>query len=43
VEAHWWHALLHSRRASRLRSALRTHQDDRVIVVELPWFVRRRS
>jgi hypothetical protein len=40
VEQHWWYALLHSRRASRLRSALRARQDDSVIVVDLPWFIK---
>ena len=40
VEAHWWYALLHTRRAARLRSALRARQDAKVIVVDLPWFVR---
>lgn len=39
VEKHWWHALLHSRRASRLRSALRARQDICVIVIDLPWFI----
>ena len=32
--------LLHSRRASRLRSALRARQDARVIVIDLPWFIK---
>jgi hypothetical protein len=40
VETHWWYAFLHSRRASRLRAALRARQDDRVIVIDLPWFIR---
>ncbi len=40
VEKHWWHMLLHGRRAARLRSALRARQDARVIVVDLPWFIR---
>ena len=40
VEKHWWQALLHSRRASRLRSALRARQDVRVIVIDLPWFIK---
>jgi amino acid transporter len=39
VETHWWMALLHSRRASRLRSALRSRKDFRVVVIDLPWFV----
>jgi hypothetical protein len=41
VEKHWMYALLHSRRASQLRSALRARQDDRVIVVDLPWFIKK--
>jgi amino acid transporter len=40
VEKHWWNALLHTRRAARLRSAIRCRQDDRVVVVDLPWFVK---
>jgi len=40
VENHWWYALLHSRRASRLRSAIRARQDVRVIVIDLPWFIK---
>jgi len=40
VEKYWWNALLHSRRASRLRSALRARQDIRVIVIDLPWFIK---
>jgi hypothetical protein len=40
VEKHWWNALLHSRRSAHLRSAFRALQDDRVIVVDLPWFIK---
>jgi len=40
VEKHWWYSLLHSRRASRLRSALRARQDVHVIVIDLPWFIK---
>jgi hypothetical protein len=40
VEKHWWYALLHTRRAARLRSALRARQDVRVIVIDLPWFIK---
>jgi len=40
VDKHWWQALLHTRRASRLRSALRAHQDASVIVIDLPWFIQ---
>jgi amino acid transporter len=40
VERHWWMALLHSRRASRLRSALRQREDYRVVVIDVPWFVQ---
>jgi hypothetical protein len=39
VEKHWWQALLHSRRASRLRWALRNRGDIHVVVIDLPWFV----
>lgn len=40
VEKHWWQAVLHSRRASRLRWALRSRGDFRVVVIDLPWFVQ---
>jgi hypothetical protein len=40
VEKHWWNKLLHSRRAAQLRSAIRCRQDDRVVVVDLPWFIK---
>lgn len=40
VEKHWWQAVLHSRRASRLRSALRKREDARVVVIDIPWFVQ---
>lgn len=40
VEKHWWLALLHSRRASRLRNALRNREDVHVVVIDLPWFVQ---
>jgi amino acid transporter len=40
VEARWWYALLHTRRAARLRAALRARHDAKVIVVDLPWFIR---
>ncbi len=40
VERHWWQTLLHSRRASRLRSALRSREDFRVVVIDLPWFIQ---
>jgi amino acid transporter len=40
VEKHWWQAVLHSRRASRLRLALRMREDYRVVVIDLPWFLQ---
>ena len=40
VENHWWLAVLHSRRASRWRTALRRREDFRVVVIDLPWFVQ---
>jgi amino acid transporter len=40
VEKHWWQAVLHSRRAARLRLALRQREDNRVVVIDLPWFLR---
>jgi len=39
IEPHWWQALLHSRRAARLRAALQKRGDARVVVIELPWFM----
>ena len=41
VERHWWQALLHSRRSMSLRSALRNLEDSRVVVIDLPWFVKK--
>jgi amino acid transporter len=40
VERHWWLAALHSRRAARLRNALRKREDFRVVVIDVPWFVQ---
>ncbi len=40
LEKHWWHAPLHSRRASRLRAAIRDRQDERVIVIGMPWYIK---
>jgi amino acid transporter len=40
VEKHWWEAVLHGRRASQLRAALRKREDFRVVVIDLPWFVQ---
>jgi amino acid transporter len=39
IEKHWWQSILHSSRASDLRSALRSRSDLRVVVIDLPWFV----
>jgi amino acid transporter len=39
VERHWWEWLLHRRKPSKLRAALRERSDDRVIVVNVPWFL----
>jgi amino acid transporter len=40
VERHWWNQMLHTRRAARLRSALWARQDVRVIVIDLPWYIK---
>jgi amino acid transporter len=40
VETHWWNMLLHGRRASRFRSALRARHDARVVVVDVPWYIK---
>ena len=40
VERHWWNWFLHTRRAAQLRAALRAREDERVVVIELPWFVK---
>jgi amino acid transporter len=39
IERHWWEWLLHRRKPSKLISALRSRCDDRVIVVNVPWFL----
>lgn len=39
VERHWWQRLLHTGKASRLRSALIKRGDHRVVVVNVPWYL----
>ena len=40
IEKNWFQALLHTHHALRLRRALLTRGDIRVIVIDLPWFVQ---
>ena len=37
VLTHWWQHLLHSRRATRLRTALLAHAGPRLMVISSPW------
>jgi amino acid transporter len=39
IEPHWWQGFLHSRRAARLRAALHSRGDARIVVMELPWYL----
>jgi hypothetical protein len=39
VEQHWWEWLLHRRKPNKLVAALRARCDERVIVVNVPWFL----
>jgi hypothetical protein len=39
IVKHWWQAVLHTRRAQSLRNTLREHGDNRVVVIDVPWFI----
>jgi amino acid transporter len=39
VETKWWEWLLHRRKPAKLRSALMTRGDKRVVVVSVPWYL----
>jgi amino acid transporter len=38
VKRHWWQYLLHTNRASRLRTALLENGDEELVVIEVPWY-----
>ena len=40
IEMSWWQSLLHMHRAWWLTRSLRKRGDSRVVVIDLPWFVR---
>jgi hypothetical protein len=40
VETRWWELLLHRRKPAKLRSALLQRGDHRVVVVNVPWYVK---
>lgn len=40
IETHWWQLVLHRRKPARLRKALLQREDDRVVVINVPWYVR---
>jgi hypothetical protein len=39
VETRWWQLLLHRRKAARLRSAILKRGDQRVIIINVPWYL----
>jgi hypothetical protein len=39
VKEHWWQHLLHTRRASRLRSALLRYGGSRLVVISIPLYL----
>lgn len=43
VEGRWWEYLLHTHRASVLRSLLLLKGNQRVVVISVPWYLERRS
>jgi amino acid transporter len=39
LTAHWWQAILHTRKAAKLRSCLIRRGDHRIILIRVPWYV----
>jgi hypothetical protein len=39
VEARWYHYLLHNQRATALKAALLLRGNNRVIVINVPWYL----
>lgn len=39
VEQYWWEFFLHKQRAAALKAALLFHGDNRVVVVNIPWYL----
>lgn len=40
VEARWHHSLLHNQRAAALKARLYFGGDRRIVVVNVPWYLR---
>jgi hypothetical protein len=40
IENHCWQVLLHGRKAARLRRALHKRGDRKVVVIDVPWYVK---
>ena len=39
VERHWYHHLLHNKRASLLKAVLLLRGNQRIIVINVPWYL----
>jgi hypothetical protein len=43
VESKWYEYLLHNQRATGLKAALLLRGDQRVVVINVPWYVKEAS
>ena len=43
VERRWLHYLLHNQRAQVLTALLRLRGDDRIVVINVPWYMKSRT
>jgi hypothetical protein len=41
VVRHWWEGLLHNRRADLLKVILLLRGNQRIIVINIPWYLER--
>ena len=39
VERHWFHHLLHNKRASVLKALLLLRGNERIVVINVPWYL----
>ncbi|MFZ0481007.1 MAG: hypothetical protein WAL71_17845, partial [Terriglobales bacterium] len=39
VERHWYHYLLHNKRAELLKTLLLLRGNQRIIVIDVPWYL----
>jgi hypothetical protein len=40
VEQRWYHYLLHNQRAEVLKTLLLLHGDQRIVLINVPWYLR---